>query len=150
MVKREQQKPASHVIVFVIGDTININLSSLNSSDNVYKTYKILQGSAEFSIEDIPFDYGYLLIQVHSFKNAVSLSNNSDFDPDTYVNGTNIGLIYIKEWGTLPRYYLQGDPNINITILLVVVGHNIKGKIIYEVNHKLILFYIDKDCKYRT
>ncbi|KRT86451.1 hypothetical protein AMK59_2897 [Oryctes borbonicus] len=118
-----------HILALFVGGTIPVNLSSFNSSNNVFKTYEVLQGSADISIENIPFDFGYLLIQVHSFKNPVSLSNTSDFAPDTYVNGTNIGLIFIQDMSSYVQYYLSSDPNVNKTILLSVIGHNIKDPI---------------------
>ncbi|GJQ77317.1 hypothetical protein Trydic_g20735 [Trypoxylus dichotomus] len=111
------------------GGTIHVNLSSLNSSNNVFKTYEILQGSADIFIDDIPFDFGYLLIQVHCFKQSILLSNTSDFTPDTYVNGTNIGLIFMRDLNASAQYYLSSDSNVNKTILLSIVGHDIKDPI---------------------
>ncbi|KAI4463923.1 transmembrane 7 superfamily member 3 [Holotrichia oblita] len=110
-------------------NVIFISLDSLNSTNNVYKSYQILEGSAYLKVQDIPFDFGYLLIQVHSLKEPVVLSNTSDFVADTYVNGTNIGLIYITDGENKLEYYLSSKPNANTTILLVIIGHDIKDPI---------------------
>lgn len=114
--------------IFLIGDTIFISLNSLNSTNNVYKSYQTLQRSANIAIEDIPYDFGYLIIQVHSFKQPVSLWNTNDFDPQAYVNGTNIGLVYIVAADDIPQYYLSTQTDVNMTILLVIIGHDLKGK----------------------
>lgn len=65
---------------------------------------------------------------MHSFKQPVSLWNTNDFDPQAYVNGTNIGLVYIVAADDIPQYYLSTQTDVNMTILLVIIGHDLKGK----------------------
>ncbi|XP_075234158.1 transmembrane 7 superfamily member 3-like [Lycorma delicatula] len=82
----------------------------------------------KIDITDIPTDVRFLLVEVHSYLNSVTLSYNLDTDDkSSYVTGTDIGLVKYTNsllYTEPVTLYLSNDNNFNITVLLAVTTYH--------------------------
>ncbi|XP_022903925.1 transmembrane 7 superfamily member 3-like [Onthophagus taurus] len=105
---------------------INIDVANWNETNNVFKIREILHGPTKIHIKNV-YNFGFFIIQVHSFSNTVYLSpSNTSEDDNIGVNGTNIGLVQMITTDEFD-FYLNGIDHTHV--LIVVTGYDIKAPI---------------------
>lgn len=116
-------------------DGINVDLSNYHPSANGLNTfsdnYELEKDQVKLDIFNINDDVGFLVIQVHSFLENVTLSELSKFSLHSYVTGTNIGLLWAND-GTDATMYLLRDIKVapTVKIMLVINIYDEEGKIL--------------------
>ncbi|KAG5879208.1 hypothetical protein JTB14_004098 [Gonioctena quinquepunctata] len=110
-------------------EAITIDLSRFHPSNTEYsvfkKYYTLSEDTTVVDIENINDDVGFFIIQVHTYIENVTLSNNTIFDPHTYVTGTNIGLIWGSGETRTTFYVLRNIKYMeHARVLLVITVYN--------------------------
>lgn len=122
------------ILISVSSEEINIDLSSFHPDEIGNKSYSddyiLSQSEIQINIYNIEDDVGFLLVQVHTFVENITLSESFVLRTHSYVTGSNIGLIWANNNNKATFYLLRNikvDPTLKI--LLVVNIYNSDGKI---------------------
>lgn len=101
-----------------------------NGHTTFSKVYNVSKDTVELDIFNINDDVGFLLVQVHSFIENVTLSQSRKLLLHSYVTGTNIGLIWANN-DTDVSFYIMRNIKVKptITIMLVINIYDENGKI---------------------
>lgn len=101
--------------------------NATNPGSQVFTANPILQDQSNVIIHItnvLKRDIKFFVIQVHSFQVDVVLSNNINFMPNTYVNGTNIGLVQIVTGASDYQFFVKNKYiQFNNTVLIAVVPY---------------------------
>lgn len=110
---------------FVYSEDIYLDLSSYHPNRHEYSLFKRhldVKNNAIIYIENIEHDVGFFIIQVHTYIENVTLSNNIDLSHGSSVTGTNIGL-YSPSHNTSAVFYLFRSNIINDLVHTLIVLH---------------------------
>lgn len=112
-------------------DGIDVDLSSYQPNGHFSNSYILSKDLTKLDIYNINDGIGFLLIQVHSFVENVTLSESSKLSPHSYVTGTNIGLIWGNNSNDATLYLLRNiKVGMTVKIMLVINVYDENGKIL--------------------
>lgn len=104
-----------------------------SGTKSVFQKYITLsEDITAINIENIDDDVGFLIIQLHSFIENVTLSYNFTLQAHSFVTGSNIGLIYGYGDSTATFYVfrnVQRNYHIYDPFLLVITVYDALGTI---------------------
>ncbi|XP_019865812.2 transmembrane 7 superfamily member 3 [Aethina tumida] len=102
---------------------ITFDLSDRLKSTNILKQfYNFTNDRAQINIKNIADSVGFIIVQVHSHLNNVTLSSSRDNNLYSTITGTNIGLIYAND-SSSTTFYLSKSFTQHNKILIVITIH---------------------------
>lgn len=112
-----------------------------NGHNTFSNAYILSKDIVKLDIYNINDDVGFLLIQVHSFIESITLSESSRLSLHSYVTGTNIGLIWANNGSEATLYLLRNEKiGATVDIMLVINIYDENGKILLV--SKMLLCYL--------
>ncbi|XP_018562655.1 transmembrane 7 superfamily member 3-like [Anoplophora glabripennis] len=118
-------------ICYVSCKNVEVDLSNYwpnSPTINVFQKYITLsEDVTTVNILNINDDVGFLIIQVHSYVENITLSYNSTLQLHSFVTGTNVGLIYGYGESSANFYIFRNVPNnqhVYDSFLLVVTVYD--------------------------
>lgn len=75
-------------------------------------------------VTNAPSDVRFFIVQVHSFVYNLTLSSTPEKGTETYIKGTNVGLVALNTPDA--TFYIQ-DYNSTVTVLISVIPYEDKG-----------------------
>lgn len=109
---------------------ITIDLSNLSPNNNTLNNYyNLTDYNTQVNVENINGSIGFYIFQVHSYFTPLTLSNTSDFDLNTTVNGSNIGLVQFPTINGKQNFFISKYVNFANTVLIAVTVYDKKDPI---------------------
>lgn len=102
---------------------LTINLSNYSDSTKFYKSYIPIR-STTISVQNIPKNIAFIIVQVHSFQENATLSHKSFNFPLQFriseVSGRNIGLVYLSNATEKANFSLKFPASKSGKALLII------------------------------
>lgn len=94
------------------------------------KSDNIPPGTTNINIINIPQKVGFFIIQVHSFLHNVTLSSTSEMESQSFIIGTNVGLVGKGDNVKSTFYVTNSLGNETLKLLLAVIIHEANGRLL--------------------
>ncbi|XP_056641660.1 transmembrane 7 superfamily member 3-like isoform X1 [Diorhabda sublineata] len=104
-------------------DKLYLDVSSYHPNQNeynVFKRYFDIKNNTTIYIDNIQNDVGFFIIQIHTYIENVTLSNDYNLNYGSYVTGTNIGL-YSQSKNNSAVFYLFRNNKISDSLQSLIV-----------------------------
>jgi hypothetical protein len=96
-----------------------------NKTTEVHKAFvNLTAGVAKVQVINVPSNVGFFVIQVHAYRDNVTLSSTRKMKSHTTIKGTNVGLVSFSHEDT--TFYVKNKNDTKA--LIVIVIYDTKGK----------------------
>ncbi|XP_022191843.2 transmembrane 7 superfamily member 3 [Nilaparvata lugens] len=80
--------------------------------------------TAVLNITNIESDVNFFVTEVHSHLHNITLGYHVELVPHTYIVGTNIGLVTVRNGASNVQLYLQNFNLVEVTAMITIIGYN--------------------------